>query len=93
MVLAAIAVLCFVGFAQKPAATGTVTGHVTCAGPPDRDSLPLFQEYTLPIHPLRDSGLRTGSRRSDHSEGSYILGSGAGVGRACGLRGGERLAQ
>jgi hypothetical protein len=30
-VLVAVAVFCFVAFAQKPAATGTVTGHVTCA--------------------------------------------------------------
>src|ERR1039458_10109420 len=31
LVLVAVAVFCFVAFAQKPAATGTVTGHVTCA--------------------------------------------------------------
>jgi len=30
LVLVAVAVFCFVAFAQKPAATGTVTGHVTC---------------------------------------------------------------
>jgi hypothetical protein len=31
LVLVAVAVFCFVAFAQKPAATGIVTGHVTCA--------------------------------------------------------------
>jgi hypothetical protein len=31
LVLVAVAVFCLVAFAQKPAATGTVTGHVTCA--------------------------------------------------------------
>jgi len=31
LVLVAVAVFCSVAFAQKPAATGTVTGHVTCA--------------------------------------------------------------
>jgi hypothetical protein len=31
LVLVSVAVFCSVAFAQKPAATGTVTGHVTCA--------------------------------------------------------------
>jgi hypothetical protein len=31
LVLVAVAVFCLVAFAQKPAATGAVTGHVTCA--------------------------------------------------------------
>jgi hypothetical protein len=31
LVLVAVAVFCSVAFAQKPAPTGTVTGHVTCA--------------------------------------------------------------
>jgi hypothetical protein len=29
--LVLVAIFCFVAFAQKPAATGSVTGHVTCA--------------------------------------------------------------
>jgi hypothetical protein len=31
LVLAAVAVFCFAAFAQKPVATSSVTGHVTCA--------------------------------------------------------------
>jgi hypothetical protein len=31
LLVAAVGVFCCVGFAQKPAATGMVTGHVTCA--------------------------------------------------------------